>query len=422
MEAQIQSIEAAAQHQQTSLIQSKINQLKNSQSLVPFSDEDFVMIQKEINSSLNVPIPEKKQDFKAFKSRVDQIQSKISNFSSNFIKRIFPFKKQQPIQQSDQVTQGQQGERQQSQHVKLDQNGFIFIDDYQNELSKLDWIQLYKMKKFAFTQDRELYPQVKYQVFQGLSSLPSQDRQAAWLLLLGIDTKSEQYRTYQELYYDFLCTQCERGSEQEYIENLIDKDIHRTFAEQKMFTEHPKSGRNRLFNLLKAYSLYDTDVGYMQGMNFIAWLVLKNFGEDDALAFAVFARILKINEWKRLYIQDTPKLFEMIPVIKSFLMKRLPKLDQKLTENQVPLEPLLAAPFITIFANLIEIEDAERALERFMLLGENYVIDTLKNMFTVHKEILMEMDAWDLQVFIGRKMFQASIENGTFFLSHTHHK
>lgn len=121
-----------------------------------------------------------------------------------------------------------------------------------------------------------------------------------------------------------------------------------------MFPEHPESGRNRLFNLLKAYALYEPDVGYMQGMNFIAGLILKIF-QDDAMAFMVFIRILQINGWKRLYIENTPKIFELARNIKTFLEIQLPKLNQKMKKYQISLEPILAASFITIFANLIEI-------------------------------------------------------------------
>jgi hypothetical protein len=36
----------------------------------------------------------------------------------------------------------------------------------------------------------------------------------------------------------------------------------RTFTEFKAFTATPQSGNNRLFNVLKAYSLYDPELGY----------------------------------------------------------------------------------------------------------------------------------------------------------------
>jgi hypothetical protein len=51
------------------------------------------------------------------------------------------------------------------------------------------------------------------------------------------------------------------------------------------------SGQNRLFNLLKAYSIYDPTLGYTQGLNFIAAMILLVV-DDDALAFIIFTKIL----------------------------------------------------------------------------------------------------------------------------------
>jgi hypothetical protein len=44
---------------------------------------------------------------------------------------------------------------------------------------------------------------------------------------------------------------------------LIGKDVYRTLPEQKMFKEDLKSGKNKLFNVLKAYACYDNEVGYV---------------------------------------------------------------------------------------------------------------------------------------------------------------
>ena len=42
----------------------------------------------------------------------------------------------------------------------------------------------------------------------------------------------------------------------------IGKDLKRTVTTNKEFALDPKSGKNRLYNVLKAYSSYDLEVGY----------------------------------------------------------------------------------------------------------------------------------------------------------------
>lgn len=54
----------------------------------------------------------------------------------------------------------------------------------------------------------------------------------------------------------------------------IINDVFRTCPETNQFCEPIESGQNKLFNILKAYSQYDPEISYGQGMNYIAMLLL----------------------------------------------------------------------------------------------------------------------------------------------------
>ena len=69
-------------------------------------------------------------------------------------------------------------------------------------------------------------------------------------------------QTHRELYKMFLEEKCAAKTVQGTVEGLIIKDVNRTFSELKLFLQNPASGYNKLFNVLKVYSLYDPDVGY----------------------------------------------------------------------------------------------------------------------------------------------------------------
>ncbi len=112
--------------------------------------------------------------------------------------------------------------------------------------------------------------------------------------------------------------QTEPGSEQDKVEKQLIKDCIRTFADTKAFSQPAQSGQNRLFNVLKAYSLYDPDLGYTQGLNFIAAMILLKV-EDQTLAFVILVKILEKDGWRRFYTNETPKLFEASKIIKKFL-------------------------------------------------------------------------------------------------------
>jgi hypothetical protein len=52
-----------------------------------------------------------------------------------------------------------------------------------------------------------------------------------------------------------------------------------------------ESGVNPIFNMLAAYSQEDPELGYTQGMNFVAGLIFTALG-DEYIAYAVFRKIL----------------------------------------------------------------------------------------------------------------------------------
>ena len=54
----------------------------------------------------------------------------------------------------------------------------------------------------------------------------------------------------------------------------IYRDIARTYPEHDMFKKKDGAGQESLFNVMKAYSIHDREVGYCQGSAFIVGLLL----------------------------------------------------------------------------------------------------------------------------------------------------
>lgn len=76
-------------------------------------------------------------------------------------------------------------------------------------------------------------------------------------------------------------------------------DIGRTFRAWNLKFLHADvaSGRNKLYNLLKVYCLLlDSELGYCQGMNMVAAVVLMNV-PNEVLACQIFMRILERDHW-----------------------------------------------------------------------------------------------------------------------------
>ena len=57
-------------------------------------------------------------------------------------------------------------------------------------------------------------------------------------------------------------------------ENIIQRDIHRTFPAHDYFKRVGSQGQDSLYRISKAYSVYDQEVGYCQGLSFLAAALL----------------------------------------------------------------------------------------------------------------------------------------------------
>lgn len=55
---------------------------------------------------------------------------------------------------------------------------------------------------------------------------------------------------------------------------MIQRDINRTFPAHDYFKEAGGVGQDALFKISKAYAVYDEEVGYCQGLSFLAAALL----------------------------------------------------------------------------------------------------------------------------------------------------
>lgn len=76
----------------------------------------------------------------------------------------------------------------------------------------------------------------------------------------------------------------------------IDLDVNRTYREHIHFRERYNSKQCELFNVLGAYSIYNLEIGYCQGMSQIVALLLMYLTEEDAFwALSTFVSDKRFN-------------------------------------------------------------------------------------------------------------------------------
>ena len=140
-----------------------------------------------------------------------------------------------------------------------------------------------------------------------------------------------------DIYKYFLSKNLEKSKS-----DLIYRDIKRTFPflnynsinkSKKEFNE------NSLFNVLKAFWNIDDEIGYCQGMNYIAGFLLINTDFNEKNAFLLLVSIFSNTFSKRkknifslrgLYFEEFPLLYFYIFIFDDLLGKYVPKLRNHL--------------------------------------------------------------------------------------------
>lgn len=111
-------------------------------------------------------------------------------------------------------------------------------------------------------------------------------------IILKEEEAKEQYLSISNINYKDLHIG-EENSKQ------IEKDLGRTFPGSKLYNS--AYGRNRLLKVLLAFSNYDKEVKYVQGMNFIVGSIL--FHCEEYVAFWLFVELIEHHEMRKSYLE-----------------------------------------------------------------------------------------------------------------------
>jgi hypothetical protein len=151
-----------------------------------------------------------------------------------------------------------------------------------------------------------------------LEGIPDDLRGSIWKYVSNVHVKRAQYNS--DLYYKLLEVDC---SEED--ELCIGKDLARTISGFKEFKLDPNSGKNRLYTVLKVYSNFDKEVGYCQGINFLAAFFILNMEEDEDAFWCLEDLLCGEHSWRDIFRDDTPRLIELLDRIEEKLRKKCPK-------------------------------------------------------------------------------------------------
>ncbi|XP_075923957.1 TBC1 domain family member 4-like isoform X2 [Petromyzon marinus] len=170
-------------------------------------------------------------------------------------------------------------------------------------------------------------------------------------------------------------------------------DLGRTFPTHPYFSAQLGSGQLALYNLLKAYSLLDSEVGYCQGLSFVAGVLLLHLPECDAFHALIY--LLYHLGLRRQYCPDMLSLQIQMYQLSRLLHDYHPDLYAHLEESEIG-PSLYAAPwFLTLFASQFPLGFVARVFDMLFLQGTEVIFKVALSLLGSHQALIMQCDSFE---------------------------
>ncbi|XP_069795339.1 ecotropic viral integration site 5 protein homolog isoform X2 [Narcine bancroftii] len=173
-------------------------------------------------------------------------------------------------------------------------------------------------------------------------------------------------------------------------EKLIRRDIARTYPEHEFFKEKDSLGQEVLFNVMKAYSLVDREVGYCQGSAFIVGLLLMQMPEEEA--FCVFVKLMQDYRLRELFKPSMAELGLCMYQFEWMIQEQLPELYVHFQSQSFHTSMYSSSWFLTIFLTTFPLPVATRLFDIFMSEGLEIVFRVGIAILQSNQLELMQLD------------------------------
>ncbi|XP_039524531.1 USP6 N-terminal-like protein isoform X2 [Pimephales promelas] len=247
------------------------------------------------------------------------------------------------------------------------------------------WLKMLKSWEKYKTSDK-----LARRIYKGI---PLQLRGQVWCLLLDVPKIKEEKKDF----YEKLKIRA-RGLSPDV--RQIDLDVNRTYRDHIMFMHRYDVKQQDLFHVLTAYSVYNTEVGYCQGMSQITALLLIYMNEEDA-----FWALVKLLSGQRhnmhgFFIPGFPKLMRFQEHHDRILQKMMPKLKQHLDNQEVFTSLYTMKWFFQCFLDRTPFTLTLRIWDIYILEGERVLTAMSYTILKLHKKTLLKLSMEDLVKFL----------------------
>eukprot|EP00735_Rhodelphis_limneticus_P009198 TRINITY_DN2604_c0_g2::TRINITY_DN2604_c0_g2_i1::g.25887::m.25887 TRINITY_DN2604_c0_g2::TRINITY_DN2604_c0_g2_i1::g.25887 ORF type:complete len:757 (-),score=216.64,sp/Q80XC3/US6NL_MOUSE/29.26/9e-46,RabGAP-TBC/PF00566.13/7.2e-47,Arm/PF00514.18/0.023,Arm/PF00514.18/49,Arm/PF00514.18/2.4e+02,Arm/PF00514.18/10,HEAT_2/PF13646.1/1.7,HEAT_2/PF13646.1/6.8,Arm_2/PF04826.8/54,Arm_2/PF04826.8/2.4,Arm_2/PF04826.8/1.9e+02,Zip/PF02535.17/0.086,HEAT_EZ/PF13513.1/1.1e+03,HEAT_EZ/PF13513.1/5.4e+02,HEAT_EZ/PF13513 len=242
--------------------------------------------------------------------------------------------------------------------------------------------------------------------------IPEKLRCSVWMRLRSIRVNREVLEQYKRLLLG-----------QSDMEEIISKDVNRALTSNTLFrpastanttnVDELSPSQKALYNVLKAYSIKDRELGYCQGMSVIAAVLLLYFPEEQT--FCIFDSLMNGEHALRpMYMPGFPLLHEYLYIYEQLAIKHLPNVYAHLTTEGVL--PIMYAEkwFMTLLQYSYPFPIALRVWDLYMYYGPKALFKVAIATLKFFKKDLLSMKFEKIMGFLQSGMKQRLYDTDRF--------
>ncbi|KAM6502265.1 Rab-GTPase-TBC domain containing protein [Amanita muscaria] len=196
-------------------------------------------------------------------------------------------------------------------------------------------------------------------------------------------------------------------------EKAITRDLGRTFPHHDFFTDGSGIGQENLFNVLKAYSLYDPQVGYCQGLPFVVAILLLNMPDEEA--FSLLVRLMHVYDLRGHFLPEMPKLQLRLFQFERLVEELLPVLHVHFLRQGIKSSMFCSQWFLTVFSYRFPLDVVFRIYDNCLANGIEAIFGFSVMLLKRNEEALLSMKFDEILGFLTVKLLDAyKIEGGGY--------
>jgi hypothetical protein len=176
------------------------------------------------------------------------------------------------------------------------------------------------------------------------------------------------------------------------VAHTIEKDIARTFPEEPYFAEETFGGLDALRTILHKFAVYKSHVGYCQGINFLAGLLLLVSGGNEIESFYALCSLTTKLGLDDMYAEGMPKLQSFLCVFDMVFSRKLPDAYDHFQRENIPDHLWFGKWLLTLGTDSFPLAVAIRIWDSLLIDGPAVLFRVGVAVVRILKQLLLEME------------------------------